>query len=99
MRCCPSVKSFSFVMQKVWFTQVSSQNLALNLTMELNVWQRDSKAVQRYVSLRALHAAGCELGRAGAGNDSQQSVLMDTDVHSRCCSWGETIRTTSCKKL
>lgn len=99
MRCCPSVKSFSFVMQKVWFTQVSSQNLAFNLTMELNVWQRDSKAVQSYVSLRALHAAGCELGRAGAGNDSQQSVLMDTDVHSKCCSWGETIRTTSCKKL
>lgn len=99
MRCCPSVKSFSFVMQKVWFTQVSSQNLALNLTMELNVWQRDSKAVQRYVSLRALHAAGCELGRAGAGNDSQQSVLMDTDVHSKCCTWSETIRTTSCKKL
>ena len=95
MQCCPSVKSFSFVMKKVWFPQVSCQILALNLTMELNVWQRDSKAVQRYVSLRALHSAGCELGRAGAGNDRQQSVLMDTDVHSKCCSWSETIRTSS----
>lgn len=43
MRCCPSVKSFSFVMQKVWFTQVSSQILALNLTMELNVWLATAK--------------------------------------------------------
>lgn len=101
MQCCPSVKSFFFyfVMQKVWFPQVSSQILALNMTVELNIWQCNSKAVQSYVSLRALDSAGCELGWAGAANNSQQSELMDTDVHSKCCSWSETIRTTFCKKL